>query len=77
MDKVDAATVLTEGLGTEKGYIPCTAIVIAEALDPLTGEIHLLHRYSGERPWAILGMLQTVTDTVRDSLQDCYKPEPD
>jgi hypothetical protein len=74
LDKVDAATVLSEGLGTNEGYLPISAIVIAEAMDPDTGEIHLLHRHSGERPWAIVGMLQTVTDTLRESLQDDYQP---
>jgi hypothetical protein len=69
-DRVDATTVMAEGIGAEyAAYVPVSAIIIVEAIDPETGNRHLLHRRSTEGPWSQVGMLFTVADGIRKALQ--------
>lgn len=66
---VSAVDILNEQL--PDGYVAVNAVVIIAALDPETGDEHLIHRRDDDASvWKHIGMMQVVLDGYRYDCQD-------
>lgn len=63
---MDAAELLQDPLGSmpADGLMPQAAIVIAEVVDPETGQLDLLYAFSEMPQWRAQGLLATVLKTL-------------
>lgn len=56
---------------SEAGYVPVSAIVIIAALDPETGQEHLIYRRDTDASiWKHIGMLTVCCDGWRQNCRD-------